>query len=95
MASNVVKDLLDNKRGNLLLPYGLLPPISNKGSFIFTSQRQDSTMAFITPVVEHWLKQEMIQWVHHEGSNYFNKTFLPVRNESNYFNKIFSSVTQE
>ena len=52
-------------------------------------------MAFITPVVEHWLKQEMIQWVHHEGSNYFNKTFLPVRNESNYFNKIFSSVTQE
>ena len=26
------------------------------------------TTAFDTPVVEHWLKQEIAQWVHHEGS---------------------------
>ena len=26
------------------------------------------TMAFVTPVVEHWLEQEIDQWVRHEGS---------------------------
>ena len=25
-------------------------------------------MAFVTPVVEHWLEPEIAQWVHHEGS---------------------------
>ena len=25
------------------------------------------TTAFVTPVVEHWLKEEIAQWVHHEG----------------------------
>ena len=25
-------------------------------------------MAFVTPVVEHWLEREIIQWVHNEGS---------------------------
>ena len=24
--------------------------------------------AFVTPVVDHWLGQEIAQWVHHEGS---------------------------
>ena len=33
---HMVKNLLDSKRGNLLLPHGLLFPISNKGSFICT-----------------------------------------------------------
>ena len=26
------------------------------------------TTAFVTPVMEHWLEQEIAQWVHHEGS---------------------------
>ena len=26
------------------------------------------TTAFVTPVVEHWLEQEIEQWVHYEGS---------------------------
>ena len=26
------------------------------------------TMPFVTPVVEYWLKREIAQWVHHEGS---------------------------
>ena len=26
------------------------------------------TMAFVTPVVGHWIEQEIAQWVHHEGS---------------------------
>ena len=25
-------------------------------------------MAFVIPVVEHWLEQEIAQWVYHEGS---------------------------
>ena len=25
------------------------------------------TMAFVTPVVEHWVDREITQWVHHEG----------------------------
>ena len=25
-------------------------------------------MTFVTPVMEHWLKWEIVQWVHHEGS---------------------------
>ena len=25
------------------------------------------TTAFVTPVVEHWLEQEIAQWVHREG----------------------------
>ena len=26
------------------------------------------TMAFVTPVLEHWLEREISQWVHYEGS---------------------------
>ena len=28
------------------------------------------TTAFVTPVVEHQLEQEIAQWVHHEASTY-------------------------
>ena len=35
MASDMVKDHSDSKKGNLLLPHGLLFPISSKGSFIY------------------------------------------------------------
>ena len=48
--------------------YGLLFPINIKGSFIRTTpDRTAHTTAFM-PVVEHWLEQEIAQWVHHEGS---------------------------
>ena len=26
------------------------------------------TMAFVTPVVGHWVERDIAQWVHHEGS---------------------------
>ena len=32
------------------------------------TDRIEHTMAFVTPVVEHWLEREVAQWVHHEGS---------------------------
>ena len=49
--------------------YGLLFPISSKGSFISVNHtdRIINTMAFVILVVGHWLQQEIAQWVHHEG----------------------------
>ena len=32
------------------------------------TDRVAHTTAFITPVVEHWLEREIVQWVHHERS---------------------------
>ena len=29
------------------------------------TERIAHTTAFVTPVVEHWLEQEIAQWVHH------------------------------
>ena len=47
------------------------------------TDRVAHTTAFVTPVVEHWLEQEIAQWVHHEGSiQHFclELTDLPVSN---------------
>ena len=53
----MVKDHSDSERGNLLTSHGLLFPINSKGSFICTiPDRIVHTMAFVTPVVEHWLE---------------------------------------
>ena len=41
--------------------------ISSKGCLYASSHRIVYTMAFVTPVMEHWLEQEIAQWVHHEG----------------------------
>ena len=32
------------------------------------TDRITCTTAFVTLVVEHWLEQEIAQWVHHKGS---------------------------
>ena len=59
---HMVKDHSDNERGNPLLPHGLLFPISSEGSFICTiPDRIAHIMAFVTPVVEHWLEREISQ----------------------------------
>ena len=45
------------------------------------TDRITHTTAFVTPVVEHWLEQEIAQWVHHEGSIrrpiHHERTLLP------------------
>ena len=52
----------DNERGNPLPKHGLLFPISSKGSFIcIIHDRIAHTMAFVTPVAEHWLEREVAQ----------------------------------
>ena len=49
------KELL-SERGNPLPSHGLLFPINSKGNFMC---RIAHTTAFVTPVVEHWLEQEI------------------------------------
>ena len=58
---HMVKNHSDRERGNPLPPHGLLFWISSKGSFICIIRQ---TMAFVTPVMEHWLEQEIAQWVY-------------------------------
>ena len=66
MASDhAVKDHSDSEKGNPLPPHRLLFPINSKGSFIcIIPDRIAHTMAFVTPVVEHWLEREIAQRVH-------------------------------
>ena len=62
----MVKDHSDSERGNPLSPHRLLFLINSKGYFICTiPDRIAHTTAFVTPVVEHWLKWEIAQWVYH------------------------------
>ena len=58
---HMVKNHLDSEKGHLLPPHGLLFLINSKGYFIciFPDRIADTT-----PVVEHWLEQEIAQWVH-------------------------------
>ena len=58
---HMVKDHSDSEQRNLLPPHRLLFPINRKGSFIRTIP---DMIAFLTPVVEHWLEREIAQWVH-------------------------------
>ena len=52
---HMVKDHSDKERGNQLLPHGLLLPISSNDSFICIIPWTGAhTIAFVTPVVEHW-----------------------------------------
>ena len=55
-------------RGNSLPPLNeLLFLICNQG-FFYTFHPTDRiiyTIAFLTPIMEHWLKQKIAQWVHH------------------------------
>ena len=66
---HMVKCHTDSERGNPLPPHGLLFPINGK---VFFNMRHPTdciahTTTFVTPVVEHWLEREIVQWVHHEG----------------------------
>ena len=59
---HMVKDHSDSERGNTLPPHKLLLPISIKGFFYIhhPTDRIIHTMAFVTPVVEHWLERTVI-----------------------------------
>ena len=80
---HMVKDHSDSEEGNPLLPHRLLFLINSKGSFICTiPDRIAHTMAFVTPVVEHWLEREIAQWVHpmkdrSDDPSHHERTLLP------------------
>ena len=61
----MVKDHSDSERGNLLPPHG-------QQAFFDMHHHTDrithTLLVFVTPVVEHWLEREIVQWLHHEGS---------------------------
>ena len=83
MASDV-KDHSDSEKGNLLPPHRLLFPINSMGSFYMHhhTDRISHTTAFVTPVVEHWLKREIAQWVHpikdrSDDPSHHERTLLP------------------
>ena len=63
----MVKNHSDRERGNLLPPHKLFLPISSNVSFYmhYPTDRITHTMAFVTLVMEHWLVQEIAQWVHY------------------------------
>ena len=80
---HMVKDHSECEGGNLLLPHGLLFPIS-KGLFYMhhPTDRITHTTAFVTPVVEHWLEQDIAQWVHpmkdrSDDPSHHERTLLP------------------
>ena len=59
----MVKDHSDGERGNPLPPHGLLFRLAARVLLYASSHRQDNTTrAFVTPVVEHWLERELILW---------------------------------
>ena len=62
-----VKEHLDSERGNLLLPpHGLLFFYYQQELFYIChpTDRIVHIMAFVTPVVEHWLEREIAKWIH-------------------------------
>ena len=54
---HMVKDHSDSEKGNPLPPHRLLFLINSKGSF---TDRIAHTLAFVTPVVEHWLERDIL-----------------------------------
>ena len=72
----MVKDHSDSsERGNPLSPHGLLFPLSSNGSFYMhhPTDRIAHTTAFVIPVVEHWLEQEMVIWCQTYGRGPFTQ----------------------
>ena len=80
----MVKDHSDSERGNLLPPHGLLFSINSTLFFYMhhPTDRIAHTTAFVTPVVEHWLEREIVQWVHpmkdrSDDPSHHERTLLP------------------
>ena len=68
---HMVKDHSDSERRNLLLPHGLLFPISS--NMHHPTDRITHTMAFVTPVCEHWLERDC-------STNFLGR-FLPISSD--------------
>ena len=60
-ARHTVKDSSDSERTPAVATRTTLSVYQGK-------DRIAHTTAFVTPVMEHWLEQEIAQWFHHEAS---------------------------
>ena len=60
----MIKDHSDREREETHMDYSF--QLAARVVLYAPSHRHD--MAFVTPVVKHWLEREIDQWVHHEGS---------------------------
>ena len=81
---HMVKDHSDSEKGNPVPPHRLLLLINSKGSFYMhhPTDRIAHTMAFVTPVVEHWLERDIAQWDHpmkdrSDDPSHHERTLLP------------------
>ena len=73
---HMVKDHSDSERRNPLPPHRLLFYMHHP------TDRIAHTTAFVKPVVENWLEQEIAQWVHpmkdrSDDSSHHEQTLLP------------------
>ena len=91
---NMVKDHFDSERGNLL-GYSFRLAVRVVLYMHHPTDRITHTMAFVTPVVEHWLEREIAQWVHtmkdrSDDPSHHERTLLPQSLALNApLNKIF------
>ena len=81
---HMVKYHTDSERGNPLPLHGLIFLIKQQGFFYMhhPTDRITHTMAFVTPVMEHWLEWEIAQWVHpmkdrSDDPSHHERTLLP------------------
>ena len=63
---HMVKDHSDSDSGNLLLPHGLLFPISSKGSLYASSHNTYHSLCYTSRGA--LVGSRKAQWFHHEGS---------------------------
>ena len=70
MVSDMVKDHSESERKPAATTTWATLSNWQQGFFYMHNSidRIEHTMAFVTPVVEHWVEREIAQWIHHEGS---------------------------
>ena len=86
---HMVKDHSDSERGNALPPHGFF-------YMHHPTDRIAHTMAFVTPVVKHWLEREIAQWVHpmkdrSDDPSHHERTHLPRGTRIILFNSVGKS----
>ena len=68
---DMIKDYSDSQRKLAAATTWATPHPNQQQGFCYMHHPIDMiahTMAIVTPVVEHWLEQEIAQWVHNKGS---------------------------
>ena len=86
---HMVKDHSDRERGNLMLPHGLLFPISSKGSFICIIPRQDNTYHSLC-LHQSWSTGWNMKWLN--GSTMKDRSDAPSHHERTLLPRSYISL---